>query len=121
MNPDAPTNESAAREEIIGLMRQMEARPLHVQHVARLALLLFDGLAPLHNLGPRERLLLEAAGHLHDIGHQYDHTGIGHHKESARLIREYAWTKLGRPEVELVAQLARYHRGRLPDFKHDEF
>jgi len=41
-------------------MREMENKPLHVQHVARLAAQLFDQLMELHGLGPRERLLLEA-------------------------------------------------------------
>ena len=109
------------REEILVLMREMENRPLHVQHVSRLALQLFDGLAALHGLGERERLMLEAAGHLHDIGHQFDHLGTGHHKESARLIRERAWKSFGQLEVEIIAQVARYHRKSMPELDHPEF
>ncbi len=109
------------REEILALMREMENRPLHVQHVSRLALQLFDGLAPLHGLGERERLMLEAAGHLHDIGHQFDYLGTGHHKESARLIRERAWKSFGHLEVEIIAQVARYHRKSMPELDHPEF
>jgi exopolyphosphatase / guanosine-5'-triphosphate,3'-diphosphate pyrophosphatase len=114
-------NEAAAREEVLALMSQLETRPIHVQHVTRLALQLFDGLVALHGLGPRERLLLEAASCLHDIGHQYDYTGMGHHKESARLIREHSWRQFSRPEVELIAQVARYHRKSMPSFKHEDF
>ena len=109
------------REEILALMREMENRPLHVQHVSRLALQLFDGLATLHGLGERERLMLEAAGHLHDIGHQFDYLGTGHHKESARLIRERAWKSFGQLEVEIIAQVARYHRKSMPELDHPEF
>ena len=109
------------REEILALMREMENRPLHVQHVSRLALQLFDGLAPLHGLGERERLMLEAAGHLHDIVHQFDYLGTGHHKESARLIRERAWKSFGQLEVEIIAQVARYHRKSMPELDHPEF
>ena len=76
-----------ARVEILALMQEFENRPVHVSHVAQLALQLFDGLRELHQLGERERLFLEAAGHLHDIGHKYDNVGEGHHKESARMIR----------------------------------
>jgi len=36
---------AAAREEVLAVMREMEAQPLHVTHVTHLALQLFDGLA----------------------------------------------------------------------------
>src|SRR5439155_17434337 len=114
-------NPSACRDEMLALMGEMEAKPIHVQHVAGLALQLFDQLEALHGLGPRERLLLEAAGYLHDIGHQFDFRGEGHHKESARLIRQYQWKNFDGAEVEVIAQVARYHRKAMPDFTHDEF
>jgi exopolyphosphatase/guanosine-5'-triphosphate,3'-diphosphate pyrophosphatase len=112
----------AARAEFVALMHQREARPAHVQHVARLALALFDSLVSLHGLASRERLLLEAASHLHDIGHgSPTPNDTEHHKESARLIRAHAWVAFNAREVELMAQVARYHRRALPDFTHDEF
>ena len=116
-------NESDAREEVLALMRELEHKPFHVEHVARLALSLFDQLLSLHALGPRERLLLDAAAHLHDIGHQF---GIqapteGHHHESARLIRGHRWTHFGLADIEVIAQVARYHRKTMPELKHDEF
>jgi len=114
-------DEGAAREEFLALMRELENKPIHVQHVARLALSLFDQLVTLHGLGPRERLLLEAGACLHDIGHQYGFTGEGHHKESARLIRERPWKHFTAPEVEVIAQVARYHRKAMPEMSHDEF
>jgi len=106
---------------MLALMQQREARPVHVQHVARLALSIFDGLVSLHSLSSRERLLLEAAAHLHDIGHGTVPTDEGHHKESARLIRAHPWTSFDAREVELIAQVARYHRRVMPDFTHEEF
>ena len=119
MNPDP--DDSAVREEILSVMLELEKRPVHVRHVARLALQLFDALAELHGLGPRERLLLEAASLLHDIGHQADPAPEGHHKESARLIRERAWRHLSTSEAEIIAQVARYHRKSMPEMSHDEF
>ena len=110
-----------AREEILGLMQAKENKPFHVQHVSYLALQLFDGLSPLHGLGLRERLLLEAAAHLHDIGHSEGFTPEGHHKESARLIREHPWQQFSRQDVEVIAQVSRYHRKSIPDMAHDEF
>ena len=114
-------NEPTAHDEILTLMREKEGRPAHVQHVTQLALSLFEQLAELHGLGERERLLLEAAGCLHDIGHQFDHLGGGHHKESARMIREHPWKNFSRPEVEVIAQVAHYHRKAMPEMTDEEF
>jgi exopolyphosphatase/guanosine-5'-triphosphate,3'-diphosphate pyrophosphatase len=114
-------NEPDAREEMLAFMREKEARPAHVQQVARLALQLFDQLAVLHGLGGRERLLLEAAAHLHDIGHATSPPGSGHHHEAARMIREHPWKHFNGSEVEVIAQAARYHRKAMPDVSHEEF
>ena len=112
---------NGAREEVLALMRAMEPRPIHVTHVTNLAMQLFDGLAELHGLGERERALLEAAGYLHDIGHQFDHLGTGHHKESARMIREHPWKGFTGVEVGIIALVARYHRKAMPDKEDPHF
>lgn len=114
-------NEPDAREEMLVFMREKEVRPAHVQQVARLALQLFDQLAVLHGLGGIERLLLEAAAHLHDIGHQTSPPGSGHHHEAARMIREHPWKHFNGSEVEVIAQVARYHRKAMPEMSHEEF
>jgi len=114
-------NENEARAEAIALMQQMEARPVHVQHVTALALQLFDQIDSLHGLGPRERMLLEMSGLLHDIGHRSTNAAVGHHHESARLIREHGWKGIDHNEAEIVAQVARYHRKTMPELSHDEF
>lgn len=102
-------------------MEKFEARPVHVQHVTALALQLFDQIATLHGLGPRERMLLEMAGLLHDIGHRSTNAAVGHHQESARLIREHGWNGIDHNDAEIVAQVARYHRKTMPELSHDEF
>src|SRR5262245_37982265 len=117
-------SETAARDEALAFMRELELRPVHVEHVARLAMQLFDQLVELHGLGPRERLQLEAAALLHDIGQARDPQGQdpqagGHHKRAARLIRERRWTHFSPAEVEVIAQLARYHRKAMPETAHD--
>jgi exopolyphosphatase/guanosine-5'-triphosphate,3'-diphosphate pyrophosphatase len=114
-------SETAARDEALAFMRELELRPVHVEHVARLAAQLFDQLLELHGLGPRERLLLEAAALLHDIGQGRDPQAGGHHKRAAQLIRERPWVHFSPLEVELIAQIARYHRKAIPETTHDEF
>ena len=110
-----------AREEFLALMDTLEADPHHTRHVAQLALHLFDELEDLHGLGDVDRLLLEAASCLHDIGHSVDSQGKGHHRESARLIREHGWRHFTTDAVNLIAQVARYHRKSLPDLEHEDF
>ena len=115
---DAP----ALRNEIGALLQRHETEPEHVLHVARLALELFDGLAPWHQLGDTDRRLLETAACLHDLGWSVTQPdGRGHHKESARLIREFPWASLAPAEVELVALVARYHRKSLPTADHADY
>jgi exopolyphosphatase/guanosine-5'-triphosphate,3'-diphosphate pyrophosphatase len=114
-------NIDAARGEVFALMNALEEDVDHVQHVARLAVHLFDELEDLHGLGNHDRFVLEAAGCLHDIGWSVVRDGRGHHRESARLIREYGWKSLSPATTELMAQVARYHRKNVPDLEHEEF
>jgi exopolyphosphatase/guanosine-5'-triphosphate,3'-diphosphate pyrophosphatase len=114
-------NVEAMRAEALELMGRLEVEPSHVRHVTALALSLFDQMRGLHQLAERERLILEAAASLHDIGWSVAKDGKGHHKESARLIREARWREWGAKDVELVACVARYHRKAEPSLEHEEF
>ena len=114
-------NVASAREEVLALMQALESDPHHTQHVAQLAVHLFDELTDLHGLGDHDCLLLEAAACLHDIGHSASPDGTGHHRESARLIRNHQWQHFSSQTVEIIAQVARYHRKSVPDLEHEEF
>lgn len=61
-------NETALRNGMAELLGRFETEPTHTLHVTRLALVLFDSLQAWHGFGSIERLLLEAAVTLHDIG-----------------------------------------------------
>jgi exopolyphosphatase/guanosine-5'-triphosphate,3'-diphosphate pyrophosphatase len=111
----------ALAQESLALRARYDEEPSHSDHVAKLALQIFDGLQSWHKLGPRARELLESAAVLHDIGWSQTPDGKGHHKWSARLIREYAWKNLKSDEIMLVAQIARYHRKAPPEPEHEEF
>jgi exopolyphosphatase / guanosine-5'-triphosphate,3'-diphosphate pyrophosphatase len=93
----------------------------HCRQVRDLALTIFDQLAALHKLGADERDILEAAALLHDIG--WTVTGKKHHKHSYRLIRENEAKLVGftLAQVELIAQVARYHRKATPSSRHKAF
>jgi exopolyphosphatase / guanosine-5'-triphosphate,3'-diphosphate pyrophosphatase len=111
----------ALTQESLVLRARYDEEPSHSDHVALLALQIYDGLRAWHNLTPRSRELLHSAALLHDIGWSQVPDGKGHHKWSARLIGEYAWKNLHEDEVALVAQIARYHRKSPPQPDHADF
>jgi exopolyphosphatase/guanosine-5'-triphosphate,3'-diphosphate pyrophosphatase len=91
----------------------------HVEHVRELALQLFDQLGEELGCAPEERLLLEAAGLLHDVGQLVSYRK--HHKHSYQLITHAERLGLAPRERELVALISRYHRRSGPRRKHAEF
>jgi exopolyphosphatase/guanosine-5'-triphosphate,3'-diphosphate pyrophosphatase len=102
-------------------MYELEAEPSHVLQVAKLAMLLFDRLRELHSLTPQDRLILEGAACLHDIGRSISPGGLDHHKASAKLIRKRRWNHWDEQSVEVMALVARYHRRALPDVEQKDF
>ena len=112
---------NALQQETQKLRAQYDEEPSHSDQVADLALQIFDALRSWHKLGDRPRELLHSAALLHDIGWSQTPDGRGHHKESARLIREHGWKSMPAEEIEVVAQVARYHRKSLPRPEHEAF
>ena len=105
------------------LMRMAEAyeedKP-HVVHATELALGLFDQLVPVHGLAPADRELLEAAGLLHNVGLFVSHAA--HHQHSEYIIRNSdRLTGYTEREVNVIAQIARYHRRSAPKKSHQRF
>ena len=88
----------------------------HGRHVAMLAVRLFDQLQGDHGLTARERLLLQVAGLLHDIGLYVSLRG--HHKHSQYLLAASQVFGLSDEETAIVANIARYHRRGTPQPSH---
>jgi exopolyphosphatase/guanosine-5'-triphosphate,3'-diphosphate pyrophosphatase len=88
----------------------------HGRHVAMLSTKLFDALANEHRLGGRERLLLQVAALLHDIGVFVSLRA--HHKHSQYLLTSSQIFGLTDNETAMVANIARYHRRGLPQKSH---
>jgi exopolyphosphatase/guanosine-5'-triphosphate,3'-diphosphate pyrophosphatase len=108
-------------QESFALRARYDEEPTHSDQVAKLALELYDGLQDWHAYPARTRELLHSAALLHDIGWSQTPDGKSHHKESARLVREHKWKHLLPEEMELVAQIARYHRKAPPQPDHEDF
>lgn len=90
----------------------------HVEQVRDLALQLFDQLKDELGCAPEERLLLEAAGLLHDVGQLVSYRK--HHKHSFQLITHAERLGLAPRERTLVALISRYHRRAGPRKKHPQ-
>ena len=111
---DPPLFDDVRRASVLNLAAQYHVDHAHTEHVARLALGLFDELAAagLHPGDPIERELLWAAACLHDIGMSVDYDD--HHKHSRYLVLNAGLPGFTPSEVAVIAQAARYHRKGTP-------
>lgn len=91
----------------------------HTDQVTHLGLRLFDELKTLHKMGDKERLLLEYAALLHDIG--WVQGWKGHHKSSLQMILESQKLPFDSKERLMIGSVARYHRKALPSQDHDHY
>jgi len=109
-----PLFEDVRRASVMNLAGQYRVDVQHTEHVAVLALGMFDELAALglHEGDPRERELLWAACMLHDIGMSIDYDD--HHKHSRYLILNGGLPGFEPVETAIIAQAARYHRKGMP-------
>ncbi|MGH7256509.1 MAG: HD domain-containing protein, partial [Nitrospirales bacterium] len=104
---------------VMHLARRCHYPRTHSHHVARLSGHLFDQTGSLHGLGDREREWLEYAALLHDIG--YVIHSRQHHKHAYYLIKNSDLAGLTAEEIEIIANLARYHRRAMPKSSHEGF
>jgi exopolyphosphatase / guanosine-5'-triphosphate,3'-diphosphate pyrophosphatase len=93
----------------------------HAHQVARLAERIFDYLirSDLAVLNRHHRTLLSAAALLHDAGYHIAHES--HHKHSLYLIKNSELTGFSETERDVIANVARYHRGPDPKERHEDF
>jgi exopolyphosphatase/guanosine-5'-triphosphate,3'-diphosphate pyrophosphatase len=90
------------------------------ERVAQFAMTLFEQTrGNLHNWGTLEQELLWSAAILHNCGHFISHSA--HHKHSYYLIRNGELLGYTETELEVIANIARYHRKSAPKKKHDNF
>jgi exopolyphosphatase / guanosine-5'-triphosphate,3'-diphosphate pyrophosphatase len=89
----------------------------HSERVAELALSLFDQtFGQLHTWDKSVRNLLWSAAILHNSGHFVSHDA--HHKHSYYLIRYGELLGYTEAEIDVIANIARYHRKSAPKKKH---
>jgi exopolyphosphatase / guanosine-5'-triphosphate,3'-diphosphate pyrophosphatase len=108
-----------SRRSIRALAERCDDDPGHSAHVAALALQLFDATVDLHHLPFDAREYLEAGALLANVGLVISHSK--HHLHSYYVIRNSELTGLTDTEIEIIAQIARYHRKSAPKAGHVEF
>lgn len=101
------------------LARRFGGNGVHENHVATLALQLFDGLAESHRFEPADRDVLFAAALVHDVGRAI--AASAHHKHGAYIVRNAVLPGWRAEEIELMAALVRYHRKSPPKPTHIEW
>lgn len=101
---------------VVTLARRCHYPETHSRHVATLAKSLFDQTKPLHGMDEQEREWLDYAALLHDVG--YAINPRQHHKHSYYLITNSDLAGFTAEEIEMIANVARFHRRALPGTRH---
>jgi exopolyphosphatase/guanosine-5'-triphosphate,3'-diphosphate pyrophosphatase len=118
LGPTAGETDAAMRSVRL-LADRCDDRPEHSQNVARIGLEMFDQLWDVLGVAQSNRKLLEAAALLANVGVVISHSK--HHLHSYYVIRNSELVGLNDREIEIIAQVARYHRKGLPKLDHPEF
>lgn len=117
---DPPLFDNVRHASVFNLAGQYHPEPAHTNHVARLALEVWDELASagLHDADEEEREMLWAAAILHDIGTAVDYDD--HHHHSRYLVLSAGLPGWSQRETVLIAQMVRYHRKGTPSLAEFE-
>jgi exopolyphosphatase/guanosine-5'-triphosphate,3'-diphosphate pyrophosphatase len=106
----------ALRQQARRFAVRMHSDVGHCEHVRRLGAQLFDQLAPVHGLAPGQRVPLELAAILCDVGMAVNTRD--YHKHGEYLVRNADIPGLGRHQQALVACLVRYQAEATPKPHH---
>ena len=114
---DPPLIEDVREASVRNLAAQYHPEHAHTEHVAKLALEMWDALsdAGLHPGRADERELLWASSILHDVGTAVDYDD--HHKHSRYLILNAGLPGFSPRETAIIGQVARYHRKGHPGMR----
>ncbi|MEM9922409.1 MAG: Ppx/GppA phosphatase family protein [Cyanobacteria bacterium P01_D01_bin.50] len=108
------------QRSVLKIAKKYKVNLEYSERIASLAVSLFDQTkGNLHHWGNQERFLLWAAAILHNCGHYISHSS--YHKHSYYLIRNSGLLGYNETEIEIIANLARYHRKSQPKKKHENF
>ena len=111
------------QDQVIGPVlergRHFDFDESHALHVGKLARMLFQQMADRHELEMQYETILYVAAVLHEIGLHIKSTS--YHKHSMYLIRNSELFGIGPTNLQLISQVARYHRRASPKQSHKSF
>ena len=96
----------------VNLGRKFHFDEAHARHVAQFCMALFDALEKIHGMSRHQRMMLETAAILHDIGTYIK--ASGHNRHGQYIVANSEIFGLPRDELDLIANVIRYHRGDAP-------
>jgi exopolyphosphatase/guanosine-5'-triphosphate,3'-diphosphate pyrophosphatase len=117
--PAADAAPPARMDAVRRFARICRSNERHGEQVARLAGQMFDGLRQRFRLPAPSAELLAAAAVLHDVGFLVNHSK--HHQHAYHLIMHSDLPGYSAREVEVIANVARYHRRAYPKKTHANF
>ena len=118
-NPETFWSENGRLETLEQVGAKYHYDAPHAYHVSHLALSLFFQLQELHKLPEKYAGILHGAAMLHDIGLFIAYPK--HHKHSYYLIKSSGPNAYSKADLDLVANISRYHRKAHPSPKHLPF
>ncbi|NRB09993.1 MAG: Ppx/GppA family phosphatase [Richelia sp.] len=111
---------SVRKRSVLKVAKKFGVNLEYSDRVANFALSLLEQTQYLlHSWGEEDKELLWAAAILHNCGHYITHDS--HHKHSYYLIRNGELLGYTETEIEIIANLARYHRKSAPKKKHENY
>ncbi|HXH72178.1 MAG TPA: Ppx/GppA phosphatase family protein [Mariprofundaceae bacterium] len=122
MQDNAEITSKSRRNHLIAWAKSLKSKyhvdQQHAATVARLSLSLFDQTLALHKLGLPERLLLEIAALVHEIGMYI--SVDGHHRHAAYMISVSSLVGLSDDERKILSRIVRYQRKGSPTSDHKD-
>ncbi|GHV85967.1 exopolyphosphatase [Spirochaetia bacterium] len=103
----------------LNLGRKYRFDEAHSRHVTELALTIFDALSREHGMDAHERMMLETAAILHDIGMFI--RSSRHHLHGQYITANSEIFGLKQEELDIIGNVIRYHRDELPSPTHIEY
>jgi exopolyphosphatase / guanosine-5'-triphosphate,3'-diphosphate pyrophosphatase len=104
---------------IINLAKHCGYDVQHVEKVLKFSEQIFNSVKDKYELDECDKEFLEAAAILHDVGHSISQAQ--HHRHSYYLIKNSELLGYNNEEIEIIANIARYHRKSHPKQKHVDY